>query len=562
MKELSIEQKAKAYNEAIKVIKDNLEALNEIIETGAEVVNIQAIKNCFYRAFPELKEESEDEMIIKWIIDDIRYNMNNEPLNNSEYKKKAEKAITWLEKQGKQYYTDEHIETNAPTAYGKYVDECLNEASKHFLSEGEDKYSIADLFYAGIRCGQSWLEKQGKKSQDASYSKFDFNDVLALQCCLETVKKVQEDTELYEKLNQLHSKVYDAYRLEKQGEQKQLYIRFGDIPANEKSKIYRGEEEIGTENGVSVYPAFKTDEGDIVLGLNLPITKTTLHTQQHLIEYDNRPCYLVKGNYVGKDTDGQPLINNVSIIEKIGSYRAKEEKQDEQKSTDNVKPKFNIGDWIVDNCGNVWEIKGILNQFYILEDVEGGESRPTIEWVDKTFHLWTIEDTKEGDIVVNKTDGVIGIFQSIGHHPDGGSYNDPSYGFLHCRYDDGFFYADFENGNTIESDDIAPATKEQCDLLFAKMKEAGYEWNSDKKELKKIENRPLLSDFFNAEYERGKADALKCVEWSEEDEDMCHKATAVINKLCAENKEYVWSINTLKKVFSWLKSIKQRLTNT
>ena len=29
MKELSIEQKAKAYNEAIKVIKDNLEALNE-----------------------------------------------------------------------------------------------------------------------------------------------------------------------------------------------------------------------------------------------------------------------------------------------------------------------------------------------------------------------------------------------------------------------------------------------------------------------------------------------------------------------------------------------------
>ena len=119
--------------------------------------------------------------------------------------------------------------------------------------------------------------------------------------------------------------------LEKQGKQEQLYIRFGEIPTNEKSKIYRGEIEVGTENGVSVYPAFITDGGNIVLGLTLPITKTTLHTQQHLIEYDDRPCYLVKGNYVGKDTDGQPLINNVSIIKKIDSYRVKEEKQDEQK---------------------------------------------------------------------------------------------------------------------------------------------------------------------------------------------------------------------------------------
>lgn len=118
--------------------------------------------------------------------------------------------------------------------------------------------------------------------------------------------------------------------LEKQGGQEQLYIRFGEIPTDEKSKIFQGEIEVGTENGVSVYPAFKTSEGDIVLGLNLPITKTTLYTQQHLIEYDDRPCYLVKGDYVGKDTDGQPLINNVSIIEKIDTYRVKEKKQGEQ----------------------------------------------------------------------------------------------------------------------------------------------------------------------------------------------------------------------------------------
>ena len=58
----TIEEKAEAYDKAAKVIKDNLDALNEITETGAENVNIQAIKNCFYRAFPQLKE-SEDERI-------------------------------------------------------------------------------------------------------------------------------------------------------------------------------------------------------------------------------------------------------------------------------------------------------------------------------------------------------------------------------------------------------------------------------------------------------------------------------------------------------------------
>ena len=76
-------EKAKAYDEAIERAKKLYgDGITEEI-------------------FPELKE-SDDDRIRKWIIDDIRYNINNEPLNNSEYKKKAEKAIAWLEKQGEQ----------------------------------------------------------------------------------------------------------------------------------------------------------------------------------------------------------------------------------------------------------------------------------------------------------------------------------------------------------------------------------------------------------------------------------------------------------------------------
>ena len=90
------EQKAKAYDEALKVIKGNLDALNEITETGAEIVNIQSIKNCFYRVFPELKD-SEDEKIRKAIIETLpKYGYL------SQTSIKVKDAIAWLEKQGKQ----------------------------------------------------------------------------------------------------------------------------------------------------------------------------------------------------------------------------------------------------------------------------------------------------------------------------------------------------------------------------------------------------------------------------------------------------------------------------
>ena len=61
-----------------------------------------------------------------------------------------------------------------------------------------------------------WLKKQGEQKKQVHFPKFTFDDVLALQCCMETVEKVQEDKELYEQLNLIHNKIYDAYWLEKQ----------------------------------------------------------------------------------------------------------------------------------------------------------------------------------------------------------------------------------------------------------------------------------------------------------------------------------------------------------
>ena len=74
-----------------------------------------------------------------------------------------------------------------------------------------------------------------------------------------------------------------------------------------------------------------------------------------------------------------------------------------------------------------------------------------------------------------------------------------------------------------------PATKEQCDILFQKMKEACYEWDAKKKELKKIEQKPA---------------------WSEEDDTRLNHLIGFIQKY---GFEYYSSID---KVIDWLKSLK------
>lgn len=436
------EEKAKRYDEVIAMAKECITYVPD-----------DAVNKYMLSMFPELKE-SEDERIRKALIEFFRLGAKN---NETTCDVSDKEILAWLEKQGEHKKFRDQIqigdkvtrnedgvlvnisqlkriakpvnkpkgnnaneETNAPTEYGKYVDECLNDAAKHFFSEGEDKYSVADLFYVGVRCGQSWVEKQN--------------------------------------------------------EQKQLYIRFGDVPNNEKSKIYRGEEEIGEENGVSVYRAFEVN-GNIVIGLTLPITQTTLHTQQHLLEYDNRPCYIVKGNYVGEDEDGQPLINNVHIVRKIDRYRVKEEKVDD---ANKVEPKFKVGDWITDGYFNC-NIIHVLDDRYIVDTKYNTLSPILFKDIPSRWWLWTIQDIKDGDIIYTANKNIF-IFKKI----------DDCAVFCYC----GLFFEEFSeyeqcvNGliaNKLPSD-YAPATREQRNLLFQKMNEAGYEWISDKKKLIKLHN--------------------------------------------------------------------------
>lgn len=209
----------------------------------------------------------------------------------------------------------------------------------------------------------------------------------------------------------------------------------------------------------------------------------------------------------------------------------------DEHNTDKVEPKFNEGNWIVDNCGYVWKIERITNRFYVLKDVEECESQPTIEWIDKTAHLWTIHDAKDGDILVASDESIFIYAGSTDRHAK----------FYAALTKNGRI--NVEGGIWEDKNSVHPATKEQHDILFQKMCEAGYEWNDDEKKLK-------ITDF--SKHLRYDPDAPSIIEeeptsWSEDDNKMFEYALDMIEWYHGKNKEKV------RLVSDWLKSIKYRV---
>ena len=234
-----------------------------------------------------------------------------------------------------------------------------------------------------------------------------------------------------------------------------------------------------------------------------------------------------------KESEDEGIRNFlISKMKEVGNvwkeYSAKDiiawlEKQGEQKPVEKVEPKFKVGDWVTDRVCKC-QIRFIDDtQYWYSENCILGD----IESIDKKYHLWTIQDAKEGDVLEFGDHGrlVVGIV----------SYINKSTGKVDvcCLLEDN----NFKVGNYYALDTIEPhpASQEQRHLLFQKMEEAGYEWDAAKKELKKIESKPA---------------------WSEEDEDM-------LNRLILHfdwTGNYGFDKSDCDAARNWLKSLKERYT--
>jgi len=213
------------------------------------------------------------------------------------------------------------------------------------------------------------------------------------------------------------------------------------------------------------------------------------------------------------------------------------EKQGEQKPIDEVKSKLKVGDWIT-FCGSeqfkILEVEpeqnGILN--YLLLEPSGRSAYHDKKYVDENARLWTIQDAKDGDVLVTsfEEDNMIVIYHSMCTID---TIN------VHCCLDNKFIC---ENLGVFDAEDVKPATKEQHDTLMKAIADAGYEWDFEKKELKKIQKKPVWGKE-DEEYLQNIVEWIGCLIDDEDCGDMTYK----------EHKEFY-----LKRI-NWLNSLKERI---
>ena len=152
----------------------------------------------------------------------------------------------------------------------------------------------------------------------------------------------------------------------------------------------------------------------------------------------------------------------------------------EQKPIDKVEPKFEVGD-LITNGILVGRVDAINKRGYHAYFGDFYSDIPDVN----NWHKWTIQDAKDGDILCSNQ--IIVLFKQW--------EDDIDYNFViaHAGIDISG-KLQITNGHWLINNKSKPATKEQRDLLFHKMHEAGYEWDANKKELIKIEQKPDCSE--------------------------------------------------------------------
>lgn len=442
-------------------------------------------------------------------------------------------------------------------------DERVRKALIHYFSEQD---GILTAINGSVSVGDilAWLEKQGKKIDVIENFDTEFEKQVS-HLIASIINKEYEYTSDFVKWTANVLLNYAKHELEKKDEHKCDCKYAGCHVNNVKRWCHKKQSEILYE-------------------------KCNIKCSEYLKQGEQKPADKVKPKFKIGDviSDGKSRVEIIGINEQkyivsngeidndanvanwfIPFENQSEWKLIEQKSDENVESKFKIGDWVVYCNEVVVLITGIKDNGYIIN--KSGYIPFTCQG---NMRLWTIQDAKDGDVLAYENDIV--IFKENTYNPEDKS----GCMFVYCSCNN--FY---EIGG-INPIVYKPATKKQRDLLFQKMKEAGYEWDVDKKELKKIEQKDdgeltefesaLFSAFSYAwqEYLSGKevnvakwtrehsAELLEIAReqkpaWSEEDE---RNLEGIINEIEAnKNNAPDYDLATYDRFLSWLKSLKDRV---
>ena len=144
-------------------------------------------------------------------------------------------------------------------------------------------------------------------------------------------------------------------------------------------------------------------------------------------------------------------------------------------------PKFNVGDWVfATNDGEgPWLITAITDNYYTLQYTQENEASVAQITIDNKYHLWSLKDAKPGDVLISEDDKHPFIFKKfLGYAPS-----------AYCGIDttDSIYISDEDRPWT--RDTVRPATYEERQVLFNKLEEKNYKWDTDTLTLSKIQKR-------------------------------------------------------------------------
>ena len=197
-----------------------------------------------------------------------------------------------------------------------------------------------------------------------------------------------------------------------------------------------------------------------------------LKRDYELVERRNDAGDIVEG-FAKKMAEGeQPIPQDIQEVVNDHFY--------EMLGDEETESVFNVGDWLV--CKDVTWPHG---PFVVVSDYHDGFVKAQMQ--DGSFFIvntgvvrkWTIRDAKPGDVL--STDDWVFIFKEINYGPGNGIKC-----YCHYDYDDGVFRVDADRDtHMVTGGTVRPATKEQRDLLFRKIAEEGFEWNSGTEDMPK-----------------------------------------------------------------------------
>lgn len=178
-----------------------------------------------------------------------------------------------------------------------------------------------------------------------------------------------------------------------------------------------------------------------------------------------------------------------------------------------------VGDWIVQEGVGTYKVVEVCQSWYEVETLTGERRSISFEH-ESECHRFGINDVKDGDIVAfNDYDPSFG-----GDRPDWvGIYH--KYDHLdihefHCTLNS---FGKFETKDTWHVTNIHPASTEQMAKLFCEMIDAGFKWDTEKKELRKVKEHygiENLEPFDKVLVRDGYGEKWRCAWFSDYDKEL------------------------------------------